>query len=103
MRISDWSSDVCSSDLQLDQLVAVFDAIEIDMRDGQIDLGRRIGLNDREGRARRLAQKPPSLQHRARQCGLARAETARPPHDIARCHTPPTPGSATFSIVDDIT
>src|SRR3546814_12114105 len=77
MRISDWSSDVCSSDLQLDQLVAVFDAIEIDMRDGQIDLGRRIGLNDREGRARRLAQKPPSLRSEERRVGKECDSTCR--------------------------
>src|SRR3546814_4181960 len=47
------------------------------MGDGQVDLGRRIGLDDREGRARRLARKPARLQHRTRQRRLARAKLTR--------------------------
>src|SRR5690606_21909246 len=72
---------------QFDQLIRILDPIEIDMRDGQIDLGRRIGLDDCEGRARRLARQPARLQHRACERRLAGTEVPRKQNDIAR-HQP---------------
>src|SRR3546814_20295120 len=54
MRISDWSSDVCSSDLDDDQQCA-FDQILLDRGDGRIDqLGAVIGLACNNVRRQRL-------------------------------------------------
>src|SRR3546814_18683668 len=43
MRISDWSSDVCSSDLQRRDVVAPVAAVEADLHGGEAFLGEAFG------------------------------------------------------------
>src|SRR3546814_8107288 len=50
MRISDWSSDVCSSDLQRRDVVAPVAAVEADLHGGEAFLGEAFGgLGQRAG------------------------------------------------------
>src|SRR3546814_3803908 len=50
MRISDWSSDVCSSDLNLQQLQAAVRAEDCDLGIAFDGDGDRLGVVDAEGR-----------------------------------------------------
>src|SRR3546814_2531437 len=86
MRISDWSSDVCSSDLQSQffRRFGMREAVEIDMPDRQSHFGRGIALDKGEAGAGRFGRKAKPFQNAARQRCLARAKIAAQRHDIAR-------------------
>src|SRR3546814_3461244 len=54
MRISDWSSDVCSSDLRIEPMHAVFDIDQFDLRARKIDRRRQDVETRQLGRDHRL-------------------------------------------------
>ena len=66
------------------ELVGIVDPVEIDMQHRQRDFGRRIGLDDREARARRLARQP----ERARAAPRASSSCPRRARPTARSRRP---------------
>src|SRR3546814_19344793 len=60
MRISDWSSDVCSSDLSLEELVAEFGVARVTVRQA-VDVLTREGLvSPQQGRGTFVTGLPPN-------------------------------------------
>src|SRR3546814_4103331 len=76
---------------KLFQLLGVFNAIEIDVPEGQTDVGRIIGLDDRESRAGHLALEAEALEDAAAQRRLSRPQFAEQGDRVSSAELPPQP------------
>src|SRR3546814_1553836 len=79
MRISDWSSDVCSSDLELDQRTALPAGVEVFRIDGPIFFGV---ANDLMDTLRRIGSAPKIIILRMRRVPLLDASGVTAMGDI---------------------